>query len=83
MSFGEQDWTRSKVLAISDQKAKALGYDIEGMSVSFDVHNSEWRNYLKSLTGIGGLPKVEEKLAGHEFWAVYYSSLERNLLVNQ
>ncbi|MCZ6623713.1 MAG: hypothetical protein O7B35_05705 [Deltaproteobacteria bacterium] len=73
----EMTWTRSRILSISDQEASRLKYDVDTMSVSFNIHNSQWNRYLKSLEGIGGLPDVEDKLKGRDFWAVYYGPLKR------
>ena len=75
----ERTWTRSEILAIADKEAQRLGYDVEQMSVSFDVYNSQWRDYLKSLEGIGGLPDVQAKLKDQEYWAVYYSPMKQQL----
>jgi hypothetical protein len=73
----ERTWTRSEILAVADQEAKRLGYDVEQMSVSFDVYNSQWRDYLKSLEGAGGMPDIEAKLKDREPLAVYYAPMKR------
>ena len=70
------NWTRSKILSISDQEASRLKYNVDMMSLSFDFHNSKWNDYLKALEGIGGLPDVEDKLRGRDFWAVYYGPMK-------
>lgn len=33
----ERQWTRSEILAIADAEAKRLGYDVEPMTVSFEL----------------------------------------------
>ena len=67
VSAAERQWTRSEILAIADAEAKRLGYDVEQMSISFDPHNSLWILYQ--------VTPMEEKLSGHQYWAVAYSNL--------
>jgi hypothetical protein len=76
VSAADRNWSRSEIFAIADNEGQRLGYNIEQMSVSFDIYNSEWRSYLKSLTADGGMPDVEEKLKGLQYWAVYYAPLK-------
>ncbi len=58
-------WTRSELLAITDAKARALNYDPESMSVSFDTFNKNWKRYA------GDPPARRTKLEGRTFWAVH------------
>ena len=76
VSAAQRTWTRSEILATADKEAQRFGYDVEHMSVSFDVYNSQWRDYLKSRADDGGTPNVEAKLNGREYWAVYYGPMK-------
>ena len=58
----ERKWTRSDILAIADKEAQGLGYDIERMGVSFDLYNSEWNAYWKTVNeGVQVLEPGENK----------------------
>ena len=72
-------WTRSTILAVADEEATRLGYDIEHMSVSFNTYNSKWRDYLASAQNFVPVPKVQEKLKDREYWAVYYAPPKRGM----
>ncbi len=72
----ERTWTRSEALAITDKKAKNLGYNPEHMSVSFDFRNTGWDDHLKGLKDVGGMPNLEKELRDRKFIAVYYRALK-------
>ena len=74
VSAAERTWTRSEILAAADAKAKELGYDVERMSVSFDVYNSGWRDYLKSIGRTDAA--IDSRLDGRTYFAVYYAPLK-------
>ncbi len=63
----EQDWTRSKILALADAEAQRLGYDIEQMSVSFDVYKSNGRDYLGAATNFETLPNVQAQWRDRDY----------------
>jgi len=48
----DRPWTRSEILAIADQEAKRLGYNIDTMGVSLDAYNSVWSDHLESEAGV-------------------------------
>lgn len=77
LQAAERTWTRSEILAVTDQEAERLGYSVEQMSVSFDSSNSKWHDYLESATNFVPLPEVQATLRGREYLAVYYSPLHR------
>ena len=54
-------WTRSEILAIADQKAQQLGYDVELMAVSIDL---------------SGSPAWNEQFKANRYWAVHYEPLK-------
>lgn len=76
----ERTWTRSEILAITDGKAKTLGYDPEHMSASFDFMNTGWNHYLRGLGDVGGMPNLERALKDRKFLAVYYRALKDQIL---
>ena len=59
-------WTRSEILAIADQKAQQLGYDVERMSVSFDYHNSKWAYSNRMSPGRVTLPNPAGPIFGDD-----------------
>ena len=73
----ERQWTRSEILAITDAKAKELGYDIEQMSVSFDTYNSTWNDYLKHL---GKTDRDIDERLNQPYLAVYYAPLKMKMM---
>jgi hypothetical protein len=75
----EKQWSRSKILDIADGEAQRLGYDIEHMSISFDIYNSKWSKYLHSMKELNALPKIQDKLKDRKFWAVYYAPLRKHV----
>ena len=75
----ERTWTRSEILAIADQEAKKIGYDVGQMGVSLDIYNSTWRDYLKTSERSGAIQEIEGKLNDRHYWAVYYSPLKEQL----
>lgn len=76
VAAAERTWTRSEILAIADGEVRKLGYDVEHMSVSFDVDNSQWREVLERR---GLARNVEEKLRNRTYWAISYSALSDRL----
>lgn len=74
-SAEERTWTRSEILTVTDAEATRLGYDVERMSVAFDVHNTTWESYHKTVEPVGGTAKQDEELKDRHYLAVYYASL--------
>lgn len=68
----EGGWTRRLVIAVADQQADMLGYDVDQMSISFDPGNRLWGNEQ----GKRVLARLERKLEGRDFWAVHYAPLQ-------
>ncbi len=71
----ERTWTRSEILAIADKEAQRLGYDSEHMSISFDIDNSQWKEYVAGISQ----STVAAKLNGKSFIAVYYGPMKEQL----
>ena len=71
----ERTWTRSEILAIADAGAKRLGYDVEQMTISFDMSNSLWHAHLKAVEGIGGPLDIQKRLSGRWYLALHYSPM--------
>ena len=67
-----RQWTRTELLAIADQVATKLGYEVERMGVFLDFNNAHWHAFLQSQKASGGLPDLEVKLHERECVAVYY-----------
>jgi len=77
----EKEWTRTEILQIADKEAIRIGYDVEHMSVSFDVYNTKWEDYLKSFKGIGGMPDVEKELEEHNnYLAIHFAPFKKMIL---
>ena len=68
-------WTRSEILAIADAEAKRLGYDVEHMSVAFDLYNTQWEQFeMQSVQNTP--PPMVQALTGRDFFAVYYGPMQ-------
>ena len=67
-----RQWTRTELLAIADQVATKLDYDVEHMGVFLDFNNAHWNAFLQSRKASGGLPDLEVKLHEREYVSVYY-----------
>lgn len=79
-------WTRTDVLELVDGALREAGKEPEAMSVSFDIFNSSWSQYIESLkrsSARGGaeatLGSIVRELEGRRFWAVYCARLEEVL----
>ena len=75
----EEAWTRTGILTAADAEAQRLGYDVEHLSVSFDFRNSQWDGHTASFGVLRDLPRGIPKLRGHDYFAVYYAPLVKEL----
>jgi hypothetical protein len=70
---GVMQLSKQRAITIANEFAKSLGYDLAKMKASADENNSVWKSYLSS----SDITRREYsnligKLAGRDYWAVYY-----------
>ena len=73
----ERAWTRSEILAIADQEAQRVGYNVENLGVSVDFYNSLWTRYIETVKeSFKGevIRQIEARLNGRSGWVVSYRS---------
>ena len=81
LSTGEakEKWTRSEILKIADKKAIELGFNVDELSVSFDIYNTQWREYLDSANNFIPFPELQEKLKEINYLAIHYAQFKEVL----
>ena len=77
VAAAERTWTRSEILAIADAEAKRLGFNPESFTVSFNLDNSRWHEYVQGIQNSPGVPRILQRLKNRAYWAVYYEPMTK------
>lgn len=69
---GDMKIIKEKIIEISNDEARRLGYDLDNMKSNATKHNTPWNECLPKDSDDYEIERKKNELKNKEYWAVYY-----------